>query len=73
MALLLLLATLQSPDIAGLVSRLSDDDVEVHERASQELILAGPLAHPDLDRAAASTDPELAARARLILGSTGPM
>lgn len=41
MALLLLLAALQSSGIADLVSRLGDDDVDVRERATQEMKAVG--------------------------------
>ncbi len=73
MAPLLLLAALQSSGLVDLVSRLADDDVDVRERATQELIRVGELAHPDLERAASSDDPELASRAQSILSATGPM
>jgi len=70
---LLLLAALQSSGIADLVARLADDDVEARERATQELIRAGDLARPALERAASSRDPELASRAQSILRAIGPM
>lgn len=50
------------------IGRLADPDVAVRERATQQLWLAGRSAEPSLRRACASDDPEVARRARGVLG-----
>jgi len=52
-----------------LIRRLASDDVEEREGATRALLEMGPGALPALEKAAASPDAEVAARARFILAA----
>ena len=56
-------------EIGRAVERLGDDSFAVREQASELLWRAGRAAEPALLKAAASEDPEVAARARRILSN----
>lgn len=54
-------------DPAPLIAALADEDFAARERATARLIEAGESARAAVEAAAASDDPEVAARARYIL------
>lgn len=66
-ALILALCLQQDANIARLVEDLSDDSLEVRERAQAELLRIGAPAFPHLKRAAAGADRERRARAAALL------
>jgi hypothetical protein len=55
-----------------LIAQLGDDDFEVREKASADLLAAGAAALPYLKRAARSGDPEVARRAEECLKRLAP-
>lgn len=65
MATVLLILALQ--DVDGLIRQLGDDRIEARDRASEELLKLGAKALEKLKEAAASSDPEIAARARALV------
>ena len=56
-------------EIAALVKRLGDDDWSARESASKSLREIGASAKPQLESAAKSNDPEIAARAERLLAA----
>ena len=64
-ALLLLLA---AQDASQLVEQLGDEDIRARERAAARLLELGPAVRPVLEKAAKSSDLEIRARVRTILG-----
>lgn len=77
-AAVLLLSCLAAADeprteIGTLISRLGDDDVDVRVRAEARLTEIGKRALPFLRAACRSADPEVAARARQLLGKIEPL
>ena len=59
----------EKPQVARLIQQLGDDSFETRERAQQALIDLGQQAVPLLQKAAASTNAEVAFRARQALRS----
>jgi HEAT repeat protein len=51
----------------GLIERLASEDVQERDDAANRLKSLGPAARPELEKAAGHPDPEVAARARLLL------
>ena len=64
---LALVLAAQETDLEALVRRLGSTEVEERERASRDLEKAGAAAGPALERAARSGDPEIVARAGMLL------
>src|SRR5262245_22638551 len=61
------------PPVADLIQKLGDSRWEVRESSQKELIARGTEAVEPLLRASRSDDPEVAHRARLILGRVDPL
>lgn len=62
------LLLLGAQDEERLVEQLSDEDITVRERAAEKLLERGAAARPALEKAAKSGDPEVALRAKSLLG-----
>ncbi len=71
--MLLLGAAGQEGSVRQWIEELGSDSIEVREKATRKLLETGATAKPYLEAAAATSDPEVSARARCVLNRLFPL